>query len=349
MSAVLRVEEPGLLTTIQDLGRPGHRASGVPQGGAMDRFALVAANLLVGNPEGAAGLECLLAGPSLVALEPCLVAVTGGDLQPTVNDQPAPGWTGIFMAKGDRLAFAGRRSGARAYVAVAGGLQGERWLGSLATYLLVGKGGFKGRPLKKKDELALAMEPRRPVIAERHLPADLRPSYRSPAVLRAIPGPHLSRLSPRSRRELFGEPFQLSRESDRMGYRLEGRELEIKGKEILSFGVAFGSIQVPSSGQAILLMADHQTAGGYPIVAGVARADLPLAAQLLPGESLSFARCGVEEAQAAWSALRKGLDLLGRPPAARPASPPEAPPRRRAGAAPASAATATSQPRRGRG
>jgi antagonist of KipI len=353
------VVEPGVFTTIQDLGRAGHRASGVPQSGAMDRFALVAANLLVGNPEGAAALECVVKGPTLVARRTCLLSIAGGDLQPRVNGSEVPTWTGIFLAEGDRLEFRGRRSGARCYVAVAGGFKAERWLGSASTYLLVGKGGFSGRTLKAHDVLELASEPPRPAVAERHLPPNLRPAYTDAPVLAAIRGPHFTRLAPASRRALFREPFTISGDSDRMGYRLEGQQLEVKGEEILSFGVAFGSLQLPASGQPILLMADHQTAGGYPIVAAVPRAHLPVAAQLLPGQQVRFSETTVEAAQSEWRRLRGCLDAL-LPPGARPAveeppkprrpaSPRPAPPRRRARAAPSSGPTASGRRPRGRG
>src|SRR5205823_4945090 len=186
---VLRVEQPGMLATIQDLGRPGRRAAGVPPGGAMDRFALAGANLLVGNPEGAAALECALSGPSLTALIGCLVAVTGADFQATLNGRPMPTWEGVFVAPGDRLEFAGRSWGARVYVAVAGGLAGDRWLGSVATYLLAGRGGVHGRPLKAGDVLVSAGQPPRPLVAGRTLPQPLRPPYADHPDLLTVPGP----------------------------------------------------------------------------------------------------------------------------------------------------------------
>ena len=345
MSVVLRVEEPGVFTTVQDLGRPGHRLAGVPEGGAMDRFALVAANLLVGNPEGAAALECTMAGPVLVADAPCLVAVTGGDFQPAVNEQEVASWTSLFLARGDRLTVKERRSGARCYIAIGGGIKAGRWLGSASTYLLIARGGIEGRPLKKKDVIETAEEPPRPLVAGRQLPASARPPYEDAPTLRAVTGPHWSRVSRRSRADLFGGEYEVSNESDRMGYRLEGPGLEMRGKDILSFGVAFGCLQVPASGKPILLMADHQTAGGYPIVAAVARADLPLAAQVLPGAKLRFSEIGVGAAQDAWRRLQAGLDLLRK----RPSEPRAAPPRRRAAAAPATAPTASGRAGRGRG
>jgi antagonist of KipI len=307
---LFRVEDPGPFTLVQDLGRPGRRGSGVTPSGAMDRFALSAANLLVGNPENSAALECAVAGPSLVALSNCLVAVTGADFGPTLNGEEVPPWTGIFMVEGDRLAFSGRRGGARVYIAVAGGLAAERWLGSAATYLLVGRGGVHGRPLKAGDELCVAAAAPRPAIAGRVLPEPSRPPYVAEPEVAAVQGPHIRRLKAASRRAFFHERWTVGRDADRMGYRLDGPELEISGPELVSFGLAMGCIQVPAAGQPIVLMADHQTAGGYPVVAGVARADLPLVAQLLPGDHLRFREISVEAAQSAWRRLRASLDAL---------------------------------------
>jgi antagonist of KipI len=308
--AALRVEKPGLLTTVQDLGRPGHRKFGVPPSGAMDRFALAAANRLVGNPEGAAGLECALNGPVLLALQPCLVAVTGADFTPCVNGAEMPLWTGVYLAAGERLSFTGRRWGARCYIAVAGGLAGSRWLGSLATYLLVDKGGFDGRTLEAGDLLSLAAPAPRPLIAGRHLSRRLLPEYGREPALTAVPGPHHARLSPASRKSLFRSGFAVSRDADRMGFRLEGPQLEQRGSELLSIGLTMGAVQLPIGGQPILLMADHQTAGGYPVILGVTRAALPLAAQLLPGDGLTFKEVGLVDARQQWRRLREALEQI---------------------------------------
>jgi antagonist of KipI len=309
-NALLKVEKPGLLTTIQDLGRPGHRKFGVPPSGAMDRFALAAANRLVGNPDSAAGLECALNGPVLLALQPCLVAVTGADFTPSVNGVEIPLWTGVYLAAGERLSFAGRKWGGRCYVAVAGGLNGSRWLGSLATYLLVEKGGFDGRTLEAGDLLSLAVSAPRPMIAGRHLSRRLLPDYGREPALAAIPGPHHSRLTRPSRTALLKSSFAVSRDADRMGFRLEGPALEMSGRELLSIGLTVGAVQLPIGGQPILLMADHQTAGGYPVILGVSRAALPLAAQLLPGDWLTFREVTVTAAQQEWRRLREALEQI---------------------------------------
>lgn len=310
MTALFRVVEPGLLTTIQDLGRPGAIASGVPPGGAMDRFAHTAANLLAGNDRHDATLECTLSGPQLVAERPCVVAVTGGDLGPQLNGRAAPMWTGIFLAGGDRLSFAGRRSGMRAYVAVRGGFDGDRWLGSRSTYLLVSRGGMRGRALKDGDELHLAADRAAPVVAGRTL--DEVPDYME-RTLAVIPGPHFKRLDAASRKSLLVSPFTVSGQADRMGYRLDGPRLSLSGDELLSFGLAAGAIQVVNSGQAIMLMADQQTAGGYAVVATVVSASLPTAAQLGPGDEFRFREVTEARARAMRLELSAALTSIASP------------------------------------
>ena len=312
MTEAFRVMEPGLLTTIQDLGRPHVVASGVPAGGAMDRFAHSAANLLAGNDRNQATLECTLSGPQLVALRSCLVSITGADLGAQVNGRAAPMWTGIFLAAGDRLGFAGRRSGMRAYVAVSGGFDGERWLGSRSTYLLVNRGGIQGRGLKAGDELHLAADRSAPMVAGRQLAAAMVPDY-SDHTLAVMAGPHLKRLDATSRRALFGEAFTVSGQADRMGYRLDGPPLVLAGEELLSFGLAAGALQVTNSGQPIMLMADHQTAGGYAVVATVVSASLPLAAQLGPGDELRFRQVTETQARSMRLELTAALASLASP------------------------------------
>ncbi len=309
MTAVLRVVEPGLFTTVQDLGRPNAIAAGVPPGGAMDRFAHRAANLLAGNSETEATLECTLTGPHLIAERSCLVAITGADLDARVNGQAAPIWTGIFLGTGDRLTFGARRAGGRAYMAIAGGIEGERWLGSVATNLMAARGGLHGRILKAGDEIGVAREATIPAVSGRDLPERLRPRY-ADHTLRAVTGPHLRRLDAEGRALLFGAAYRVSREADRMGYRLEGPTLATSGEELLSFGLAAGVVQVPHGGQPILLMADHQTAGGYPVVATVVSASMPVAAQLVPGDELRFAEVTLDGARQMRSSLAAALDTL---------------------------------------
>jgi antagonist of KipI len=308
MTAVLHVVEPGLFTTVQDLGRPNAIAAGVPPGGAMDRFAHRAANLLVGNPESDATLECTLTGPHLKAERACVVAITGADLDPKVNGASVPMWTGIFIGDGDRLTFGGRRAGGRAYIAVAGGIQADRWLGSASTNLMAARGGAGGRSLKAGDVINSAREAAL-TVSGRNLPERLHPRYFDHTLL-AIPGPHVRRLDPDGRRLLFGAGFKVGREADRMGYRLDGPTLATSGDELLSFGLTAGALQVPHSGQPILLMADHQTAGGYPVVATVVSASMPVAGQLVPGDELQFAEVRLEVARQMRGAFAAALDFL---------------------------------------
>jgi antagonist of KipI len=311
MTDVFRVEQPGLFTTIQDIGRPQAIASGVPPGGAMDRFAHSAANLLVGNERSAASLECTLIGPHLVAERDCLVAIAGADLDARVNGRPIAMWTGVSLTAGDALTFGRRGSGTRAYIAVAGGVAGDRWLGSMSTNVMAVRGGMHGRALISGD-LISAGDPQHGVAPGRHLAKDLRPPYDDHA-LHAIDGPHMSRMLPESREALFGSAFSLGHDSNRMGYRLEGARLEAPGDELLSFGLIAGVVQLPSGGQPILLMADHQTAGGYPVVATVAGASMPVAAQLAPGDELRFVETSIEAALQMRAAQRAALESIRGP------------------------------------
>lgn len=312
MKGVLRVVAAGLFTTIQDLGRPAAISSGVPAGGAMDRFAHRAANLLTGNSPQDATLECAMSGPHLLAEESCLVAITGADFDPRVNGAAAPMWMGIFLGRGDRLTFGGRRSGARVYLAVGGGFEADRWLSSRSTNLMAGRGGMHGRTLAAGDLLSTATERSAPAIAGRYLPPALRPDY-SDHKLHAMPGPHVKRLDAEGRRRLFSAEFKVSREADRMGYRLEGPLLATSGDELLSFGLVAGAVQVPRSGQPILLMADHQTAGGYPVVATVVSASMHQAAQLAPGDPLRFVQTTAAQAARLRLALSEALSTLSAP------------------------------------
>ena len=299
MKETLRVVHPGILTTIQDAGRPNAVASGVQPGGAMDFFALAAANLIVGNDRGAAVLECTLTGPRLVAERDCVIAITGGDLGPST-----PMWTAVTLARGEQLSFSGRRRGARAYIAIDGGVIGDRWLGSMSTNLMCVRGGMHGRALALGDVISTGGL-QYPAEAGFALREELRPDY-SHHTLRVVPGPHFARLT----KPFFGERFTVNPDSNRMGYRLDGPTLEAPGEELLSFPVVAGVIQLPSGGGPILLMADHQTAGGYPVIATVTSASMPVAAQLAPGDELEIVETSMEAALAARAAQRAALESL---------------------------------------
>lgn len=287
---IIHVLRPGLFTTIQDLGRYGYRRFGVSVSGAMDRWALVVGNRLLGNPDEAAGLEITIQGPELLFEQALAVAITGADLSPTGNGRPLPLWTVVAMPAGSRLQFGLRREGARAYVAVAGGIDGPLILGSRSTHVRSGMGGLAGRALKKWDRLVAG--PGRTTEAQyvgHALPESHRPRYSPSPTLRVVPGPQADRFAEDALQVLCRSPYLLTAESDRMGYRLSGLELEHRtSPDIISDAVTFGAIQVPADRQPILLMADCQTTGGYAKLAAMIAVDRSPAAQLAPGDRLLF-------------------------------------------------------------
>lgn len=307
---LFRVERPGLLTTLQDQGRFGRQREGMPVAGAMDPFAGRVANLLVGNARGAAVLEVTLLGPTLVALADVWMAVCGADLTAQVDSAPLPLWRTVRLSRGQTLHFGPRRSGARAYLAVAGGFDVPDVLGSKSTFLRAGLGGHKGRALQAGDVLAGEGAN---VAPQCRLTPDLVPVYTQEVRARVIPGPHVPVLGPAAWEAFLAARYLLTPQSDRMGYRLGGPALPIAdgGRGgLLSEAVPWGGVQVPPDGRPIVLMADRQTTGGYPLVAVVATADRPALAQLAPGDALSFEAVTLAEAQDAWKRQERLLSLL---------------------------------------
>jgi antagonist of KipI len=308
----LRIVTGGLQTTVQDLGRLGHQGTGVPVGGAMDRLALRVGNMLVGNDEGAAALEASLIGPAIAFEQPALMALTGADLDASINGTPVPTWRPIFVPQRATLRFGQPRVGCHAYVAIAGGVDVPLVFGSRSTYLRARFGGYEGRALRSGDTLQLGAPSRRseqialplresggaPVVARWSIGGSLRPQYGDDPTARVIGGAHTDALDDDARERFFGATFRVSSSSDRMGYRLEGVELTLRTPiELLSEGVAFGTVQLPPGGAPIVLMADRQTTGGYPRIGEVASVDLPLIAQLKPGDRLRFRLISLDEAQ----------------------------------------------------
>jgi antagonist of KipI len=301
--ASIRVLRPGLLTTIQDLGRWGHQADGVPVAGPMDTFSHRLANLLVGNPEDAATLEVTLIGPELEFDAETAIAVCGGDFDITCNGRPVAINASASVPSGARLQFGRRRSGARAYLAVGGGVRTVPVLGSRATHVVSAMGGLNGRALTAGDRVPIA---RAPMPVSRRAPGLTLPSGR--ARLRLLPGPQADWFDPEATRSLSTVAFRVSPRSNRMGYRLEGPPLaRARHDEPISEPVAFGAIQVPPAGEPILLMADRQTAGGYAKIGSVIAADLPIAGQLAPGDFIEFSFCSRQEAAAALIARERPL------------------------------------------
>lgn len=311
----LAVVRPGLLTTLQDLGRPGRQHLGVPVNGAMDEVSHRIANMLVGNDESEATLELTINGPTLRFDSDAVVAVCGANMGGIADGQPLPWWRPVRIPRGTTLAFGRPDIGARAYLAVAGGFDVPAVLGSRSTALAGGYGGFRGRALRKGDELPLrlpheAATPRWVRLLSRHHHGLAYPSwsvsrarmpYRvRPQVVRVLPGRHWSMFTVAAREQLTRALYRVALDSDRMGYRLEGAPLETRrGPDVLSEAVVMGAVQIPPGGDPIILMADRQTTGGYPVVAVVAGIDLPVVAQIAPGEDVQFRMITVEESYAA--------------------------------------------------
>jgi antagonist of KipI len=305
----IRVVDGGALTLVQDLGRWRHTHLGVPVCGPMDPFAFRAANVLVGNEAGAAELEITAIGPTVTFEGMVFIAITGADLGPRLDGVPLDPWRPHLARPGSELRFTGRRSGARAYLAISGGLGVEPWLGSRSTYLKGGAGGFLGRALEGGDRVPIAGSHKFITsVAVGGLSVQHLPAYSNAPTLRVILGPHANRFTPAGCATFLGSAYRLTEQCDRMGYRLDGPVIAHSGSpDVSSCGIPLGAIQVPGNGRPILLMADHQTVGGYPLIAAVIQADIPLAAQCLPGDHVTFRAVELREAQ---RALREQFDVL---------------------------------------
>ncbi len=298
--AVLEVLQPGQLTTVQDAGRRGWGRYGVPPSGPLDAVAFAAANILVGNSPAAAALEITLSGPLLRVQRECLIAVCGAKFDLWVGTLPVPLWHAVYVRAGQLITFGTRYEGARAYLAISGGIALPPFLGSQATYLPGGFGGLEGRALRAGDRLPLGPDDPQALLlhAGRVWPVDSRPPYTARPTLRVVLGPQDDYFTSEGIATFLGSVYELTAEADRMGVRLHGPSIAHRGPTgIVSDGVVTGSIQVPPDGQPIIMLADHQTSGGYPKIATVIQADLPLLAQCLPGDKVRFAAVTLDEAQ----------------------------------------------------
>jgi antagonist of KipI len=291
---VIRILDGGPQTTVQDLGRTGQMRYGIPPSGPVDRVAFVLANRLVGNPDTAAALECTLIGPRFEVTAAGAIAVTGADMPLSVNGHDAPGWATIAVKPGDTVKLGPARTGVRSYIGFSGGLDVPLVLGSRSTYLRGRVGGLQGRALKKGDELAIfPSDPVRP----RRVSRRAIPDYTGEPTIRAVLGPQDDRFTAEGLRALFGGRYEVLPQSDRMGSRLRGPRIEhARGHDIVSDGIALGSIQVPGDGQPIVLLVDRQSTGGYTKAATICSCDIWRVGQARPGQSLRFQAIGVEEA-----------------------------------------------------
>ncbi len=326
----LRILRAGALATVQDLGRRGLQHLGIVPGGAMDPASHRIANALVGNRDDAATLEVGLSGPEIAFDVAALVALHGAQFEATLDGERFPVSRPVLVPEGTRLSLGRALAGSFAYLAVAGGVAVPTVLGSRCTYLPGGFGGLAGKPVRRGSKLPLA-----PDVGERSLARFARASQRAGAVevggarsvrwfvpvpslsfartpvARAVDGVHAACFSDAARAALFAASWRIASESNRIGYRLEGPKLDLRQPaEIVSQATCLGTVQVPAGGQPIVLMADHQTTGGYPRIAEVIAADVPLVAQLAPRAAVRFARVKMDEADAAREAFALRVDRL---------------------------------------
>ena len=293
----IRVLKAGMLTTVQDLGRTGYQSQGFSVAGVMDVRSFKIANLLLDNPENEAVLEFTLIGPTLQFTSETIIAITGGDFQPTINGNPAPMYTALYMNRGDILKFGSARTGSRGYIAFSSYLDIPVVMGSRCTNLKSKIGGFKGRKLHDEDYISFRIKRRYlPFFLSRKL--DLDEFDQDEAELRVVLGPQSDMFTKDGIHTFLSETYTVTSDFDRMGCRMEGPFIASKnGSDIISDGIAFGSVQVPSHGKPIVLLADRQTTGGYAKIATVATVDIPKLVQRKTDHKIRFKAISVEEAQ----------------------------------------------------
>ncbi|WP_406690465.1 biotin-dependent carboxyltransferase family protein [Saccharopolyspora sp. ID03-671] len=316
----LIVRKGGLSTTVQDSGRDGRYAIGMPPSGAMDQYSALVANMLVGNPDGAAVLEATYVGPELEFTDSRTVAVTGADTAVALNGEPVPTWQAVPVAAGDMLAVQAVRTGARPYVAVGGGIDVPLYLGSRSTYMLTGIGGFEGRALADGDRLPLGEAPPAPASGT-EVPDELRPELPATTTLRLVVGLCAYRLTDRGLASFLGTEWKVTKDADRIGYRLRGGDLEFIEREqpfgagsdqanVVDLGYPIGSVQIPGGDEPIVLLNDAVTGGGYATIGTVISVDRDRMAQARTGGKVGFEQVDVETAVAARQERRARLEKV---------------------------------------
>lgn len=306
----IRILKGGMMTTVQDLGRNGYQSQGFSVAGAMDVRSLKIANLLLDNPENEAVLEITLIGPTLEFTSATIIAITGGDFQPQINGEPAPMYTALYMNKGDILKFGSARTGSRGYIAFSSYLDIPVVMGSRCTNLKSKLGGFKGRKLQAGDYMNFRIKRRYlPFFLSRKLEGD--DFDQEEATLRVIMGPQDDLISKQGVETFLNSEYTVTSDFDRMGCRLEGPFIAPKKtSDIISDGIAFGAIQVPSHGKPIILLSDRQTTGGYAKIATVASGDIPKLVQRKTDHKIHFKAITVQEAQQLYLDELKELDAM---------------------------------------
>ncbi|MFR9728188.1 biotin-dependent carboxyltransferase family protein [Saccharopolyspora sp. MS10] len=309
MSEVI-VRNGGLHTTVQDAGRDGQYAIGMPPSGALDQYSFRAANLLVGNPEGAAALEATYIGPELEFTDERLIAITGAEAPARINGEPVAPWEALAVRSGDVLSFEMISAGARPYVAISGGIAVPEYLGSRSTYTLTGIGGFHGRSLRAEDRLPLGPPPAVRPSAGTAVPTGLRAALGGVAELRLVVGLCSYRLTATALESFVDTQWRVTKDADRVGYRLRGGTLDFVDREppfgagsdpanVVDLGYPIGSVQVPGGNEPIVLLGDAVTGGGYATIGTVISVDRDRIAQARTGDTISFVPVDVDAAIAA--------------------------------------------------
>ena len=306
----ITVLNPGLLTTVQDQGRIGYQQFGVSVSGVMDPRSASLANILVGNDEKEAVLECTMMGPHLQFNQANCIAITGGDLMPTLDGKPIPNYTAVKVEAGQVLKFTMPKTGCRAFIAFAGGLDIPEVMGSRSTYMKAKIGGVEGRKLAKDDVIGFrAPKAELKNMNFRSMASEFVP--RKEYTIRVVLGPQDDYFTDAGIQTFLSQVYTVTAEFDRMGCRLEGEAIAHKdGGDIISDGIAFGAIQVPSSGQPIIMLGDRQTTGGYTKIANVISADFRILAQLKQGDKVRFEKVSVKAAQDALLTQRAALKTI---------------------------------------
>ncbi|WP_276501307.1 biotin-dependent carboxyltransferase family protein [Terrimonas pollutisoli] len=311
----IKITRPGILATLQDHGRRGYRSIGVGTGGAMDCFAMSIANYLAGNDEDGVVIEIHFPAPEIVFEEDAIIAITGANLKAAVDEIPVPGWSTLLVKKDSVLKFNQPVFGTRAYLAVKGGWQAEKWLSSFSTHLKLSVGGHYGRSLQKEDRLFFD-----PIIQNFEeskiftTPVSqqlLDEIYRPLNEVRCVKGIEYELLDTAGKKSFETRDFMVTHQSDRMGYRLKGQPLLLKESiELISSPVDAGTIQLLPDGNCIVLMADHPTTGGYPRVGSVIKADLAKLAQAKPGQAINFKIVSLKEAEDQYMQMKRVMEEI---------------------------------------
>lgn len=315
------VRSGGLYTTVQDAGRDGYYDIGMPPSGAMDQFSFRAGNLLVGNSERAAALEATYIGPELEFTDERLIAVTGATAPVTLNGEPVEAWRTVPVGPGDVLAFAMLTAGARIYIAISGGVDVPEYLGSRSTYTLTGIGGFEGRKLAADDRLPLGEPAGAGPAAGTSVPTELRPRLDPVTEVRVVVGLCSYRLTEAALASFLDSAWKITKDADRVGYRLRGGTLDFVEREqpfgagsdpanVVDLGYPIGSVQIPGGDEPIVLLNDAVTGGGYATIATVISVDRDRIAQTKTGDTVRFVGVDVDEAVRARAHRRHNLDRI---------------------------------------